>query len=117
MTAELRANLQHIQLSHLIRAHSLGGNSSDRSTYVHDAAFELDPSVEIVGTLCEPLTYTNLVATCGLNILNLIDTETGKIVKRFSDDVNKSKEVNITFFLLFHLICLSFVLNHFACVF
>lgn len=96
-TAELKANLQHFQLSHLIRAHSAAGNSSDRVTRVNDAAFELDPSVEIVGSLCEPLAYTNVCVTCGLNILNFIDTETGKIVKRFVDDgyVNKTKEVRV----------------------
>lgn len=95
MKAELKANLQHFQLSFLIRAHSAGANSSDRETHVNDAAFELDPQVEIVGSLCEPLVYTNICATCGLNIVNLIDTETGKIVKRLADDtcVNKLKEV------------------------
>lgn len=96
---DLKANLHDFQLKHLIRAHSQGGNSSDRSTPVNDAAFELSPDAEISGTLSESLTYTNICATCGLNIINLIDTATGKIVKRFNDDafVNKQKEVWVDF--------------------
>lgn len=95
--AELKANLHDVQLQHLIRAHSIAGNSSDRSTPVNDAAFELSPDVEIAGLLCETLTFTDICATCGLNIINFINTETGKIVKRFNDDgfVNRQKEVTV----------------------
>ena len=106
----LKANLHEYQLRHLIRAHSVGGNVSDRTTPVNDAAFELAPDKnEFVGTLNETLSYTNICATCGLNIVNVIDTESGKIVKRFNDDafVNRLKEAiifNFKFFLniIFH---------------
>jgi WD40 repeat protein len=60
---------------------------------VNDAAFELDgPAPD--NFLSMPK-YTNLCATCGLNIVNIIDVNSGKIVKRFNDEVvmNRTKEV------------------------
>lgn len=56
-------------------------------------AYELDPSHQF-GNYNDLPKYTNLCATCGYNIINILDTETGKIVKRFNDDLlmNKNKE-------------------------
>lgn len=97
MSECIKANLHTYQLRHLIRAHSLAGNINDRSTRVNDAAYEIDPSATFTGTLNEVLAYTNICATCGLNVVNLIDTETGKVVKRFNDDafMNRVKEVSL----------------------
>lgn len=87
-------NLYEYQLKYLIRGHSLAGNLNDKSTRVDDVAFELSPSQATLTVDDKPM-YTNICATCGQNIINLIDTDTGKIVKRFNDDMfmNKTKEV------------------------
>jgi len=77
----------------MIRGHSKDNNIEDSASLVNDAAFEL---ASLTDNLNTSPTYTNLSATCGNNVINLIDVETGKIVKRFVDDMvfNKSKEVS-----------------------
>lgn len=68
--------------TNLIRAHSKdSGSLHDCSTPVTDAAFELADRTSTSSL------HTNIVATCGLNIVNFIDTETGKVVKRFNDEM------------------------------
>ena len=77
----------------MIRAHSKDNNMNDADTHVNDAAFELAELPNAIGALPN---YTNLCATCGNNIINLIDVDSGKIVKRFVDDMhqNRTKEVH-----------------------
>lgn len=82
------------EIANLIRAHSKDSNINDNAVQVNDVAFELAPG-HIWGRLdCFP-NFTNLFATCGHNIVNIIDSESGKIVKRFNDDMlaNRTKEV------------------------
>ena len=71
-------------IAYLIRGHSKDGSSHDSMTQVNDVAFELalSPSSDL-NVLPK---YTNLCATCGLNIVNIIDTNSGRIVKRYNDE-------------------------------
>jgi hypothetical protein len=87
--------LPQYEIAHLIRAHSKENNMNDNTSLVTDAAFELAAFKESDDRLYQLPDYTNLCATCGLNVINIIDVETGKIVKRFSDEMfqNKTKEV------------------------
>ena len=61
---------------------------------VNDAAFELADNKAFGNLNLAPI-YTNICATCGENIINFIDVESGKVVKRFNDEafINNSKEV------------------------
>jgi hypothetical protein len=79
-------------ISNLIRAHSKDGSSHDNQTQVNDIAFELQSATSDLSVLPK---YTNLFATCGLNIVNIIDASTGKVTKRYNDEsiVNRQKEV------------------------
>ncbi len=94
--ADLPLNLiktwQEPEILHLIRGHSKDNNINDNSTPVTDVAFEL---ASIRFSLNDMPSYTNICATSGQNVINLIDVETGKILKRFSDEmcVNRVKEV------------------------
>ena len=74
-------------LVHLMRAHSKNNNVADNATEVADAAFEIAAS-ESSGdaSSSRKQLFTNLCATCGHTIINLIDVESGRIVKRFNDD-------------------------------
>ena len=94
---DLIKNFPNYELSNMLRAHSKDNNMNDAESHVSDAAFELADFTDSIDSLPN---YTNLVATCGNNIINLIDTESGKIVKRFVDDMaqNRVKEVNIAVF-------------------
>lgn len=85
-------SLTAFELAHMLRGHSKDNNIEDSSTTVNDAAFEI---AELTGKLDAMHSYTNICATCGNNIINLIDVESGKIVKRFVDEMvfNRSKEV------------------------
>ena len=80
MKEEVVGSLNH-QLTYLLRAHSANNNINDRLSYVTDAAFEL----KFDETDSSRLFFTNLCATCGQNLLNIIDTNSGQIVKRFRD--------------------------------
>jgi hypothetical protein len=83
-------------LSNLIRAHSKDGSSHDNLTQVNDIAFELQSVSSDLSVLPK---YTNLFATCGQNIVNIIDANTGKVIKRYNDDtvVNRQKEVHFNY--------------------
>ncbi len=76
---------------YLLRCHSNKNNPNDNETEVSNAAFELAS----LRSIKEPQTYTNLFATCGSNMVNFINAETGKVVKRFTDDfhIKHKKEV------------------------
>lgn len=91
---DLIKKLGQFDVSNLIRAHSKNNDVNDTTTSVNDAEFEIDSNGNIT-FLGQLPTFTNIVATCGDNIINFIDTETGKIVKRFNDDflMNGVKEV------------------------
>ena len=82
----------NIKLSHMIRGHSKKNDPNDNSTEVKDAAFEI---ATLKDSLDEQSSYTNTCATCGGNIINLIDVVSNKIIKRFNDDqyLNGSQEV------------------------
>jgi hypothetical protein len=84
--------------AHMIRAHSKDGSLHDNTTQVNDVAFELKDVNSDLHVLPK---YTNLFATCGANIINIIDTNTGKVMKRYTDEmtVNRNKEVIYPFFL------------------
>ncbi|CAF0706544.1 unnamed protein product [Brachionus calyciflorus] len=86
-------NMNLFVVENLIRAHSKDGNINDNTTLVTDVAFEIDQE-HVFGFLDNIPKYTNLFATCGNNIVNIIDSETGKIIKRFNDDLlmNRNKE-------------------------
>ncbi|RNA31366.1 DEAD box ATP dependent RNA helicase [Brachionus plicatilis] len=90
---ELFKKVYHYDVENLIRAHSKDGNINDNSTPVTDAAFELSAENELSDINRVPK-YTNLCATCGHNIINIMDTDSGKIIKRFNDDLlmNRNKE-------------------------
>ena len=90
---DLMNEFKKYTVSHLIRAHSKDGSSHDSTTPVNDIAFELE--TEPTGDLNASPKYTNFCATCGSNIVNVIDVSTGKVVKRFNEEsmVNRSKEV------------------------
>jgi hypothetical protein len=90
---DIISSMRQFEISHMIRGHSKDNNIEDSASLVNDAAFEL---ASLTDNLNTSPTYTNLSATCGNNVINLIDVETGKIVKRFVDDMvfNKSKEVS-----------------------
>ena len=81
-------------VSHLIRAHSKNNDVNDTATVINDAEFEIAPN-GYPNQLGQLPVYTNIVATCGDSIINFVDVETGKIVKRFNDDfiMNNTKEV------------------------
>ena len=91
---EIINSMSQFELSHMLRGHSKDNNIEDSATSVNDAAFEL---AEFDQNLNSKPMYTNLCATCGHNIINLIDVESGKILKRFVDDMmfNKSKDVTL----------------------
>lgn len=92
---ELLEKIYQYEIDCLIRAHSKESNINDNSTSVTDAAFELKADNIEPNNLEEFVpNYTNLCATCGHNIVNIIDTDSGKIIKRFNDDLlmNRSKE-------------------------
>lgn len=76
---------------HLLRCHSNKNNPNDNESEVSNAAFELAS----LRSLKEPQKYTNIFATCGSNIVNFINAETGKVIKRFTDDfhIKHKKEV------------------------
>lgn len=82
----------NINLSHMIRGHSKNNDPNDNLTEVKDAAFEL---AYLNNSLDEQPSYTNVCATCGGNIVNLIDVTSKKIIKRFNDEqyLNGSQEV------------------------
>ncbi len=82
-----------LEIAHLLRCHSNQNNPNDNETEVNDAAFELNMPYRC--SLDDSLTYTDLFATCGRNIINFIDAKSGKVLKRFTDDsfVKHKKEV------------------------
>lgn len=90
---EILKKIYQYEIDSLMRAHSKESNINDNSTPVTDAAFELSTEIEINSFGVLPK-YTNLCATCGHNIINIIDTDNGKILKRFNDDLlmNRNKE-------------------------
>jgi WD40 repeat protein len=79
---------------HLIRAHSKNNDVNDTATTINDAEFEIAPN-GYPTQLGHLPTFTNIAATCGDSIINFIDAETGKIIKRFNDDfkINNMKEI------------------------
>ncbi len=89
---EIISNMSQFELSHMLRGHSKDNNIEDSTTSVNDAAFEL---AKLNKNLLSKSVHTNLCATCGHNIINLIDVESGKILQRFVDDMvfNKTKDV------------------------
>lgn len=90
---EILEKIYQYEIDNLMRAHSKESNINDDSTAVTDAAFEVNTQIEFNG-LDDIPKYTNLCATCGHNIINFIDTDSGKILKRFNDDllINRNKE-------------------------
>ena len=95
--------LPQYEMAYMLRAHSKENNMNDNTSLVSDAAFELASFNESDDRLYQLPSYTNLCATCGVNVINLIDVESGKIVKRFSDEMfqNKTKEV---FYLIYFIL-------------
>ena len=102
-------SLSQYELAYLIRGHSKDNNIEDSSTSVTDAAFE--PRI-ISGRLEAMPSYTNICATSGNNIINLIDVESGKIMKRFVDEMvfKKNKEVDVLF--KFYLLSLKIATDY-----
>jgi hypothetical protein len=86
------ASYNKYELVHMIRCHSKDNNIEDSETPVNDVAFEL---CEFSREIDRAPNYTNICATCGNNIINLIDIESGSIVNRFVDEMlhKKNKEV------------------------
>lgn len=75
-------------ITHMLRCHSKNNSSNDNTTEVMDAAFEL---ASVRKSFDEDQEYTNIFATCGGYIINFIDAESGKILKRFNDNHLNSK--------------------------
>jgi len=81
-------------VAHMLRAHSKQNDPNDNSSEVNDVAFEL---ASVPSSLEDIPAYTKMFATCGQYIINLIDSETGKIMKRFNDDhVNQKNKKEVT---------------------
>ncbi len=74
----------------MLRAHSKQNDPNDNSSEVTDVAFEL---ASLPNSLEDLPVYTKIFATCGQYIINLIDSDTGKILKRFNDDHVNQKNV------------------------
>jgi WD40 repeat protein len=91
---DLIKKMGQFDVSHLIRAHSKNNDVNDTATTINDAEFEIAPNGYPTQLGHLPV-YTNIAATCGDTIINFIDVETGKIIKRFNDDfiINNAKEV------------------------
>jgi hypothetical protein len=90
--------LYEYQLKHLIRAHSLlKNNANDGASWVNDAAFEL-ADTNTFTNVEDSLSYTKFCATCGQNVVNIIDTESGKIVKRFRDEMTMNRVTEVHLF-------------------
>jgi hypothetical protein len=81
-------------LTHMMRCHSKQNDPSDNTSPVKDISFEISNLANSFDSF--PI-YSDLFATCGQNIINLIDAQTGKVLQRFNDDsyINNSKEVTI----------------------
>ena len=100
--------MSQFELSHMLRGHSKDNNIEDSTTPVNDAAFEL---AKLNKNLIAKPIYTNLCATCGHNIINLIDVESGKILQRFVDDMVFNKTKYVKFIIEFFLLNVSFILS------
>lgn len=71
------------EVIHMMRCHSKQNDPNDNSTEVTDVCFELSG---VPGSLDAAQKFTDTFASCGQNIINLIDARNGKILKRFNDD-------------------------------
>ena len=107
LNEELRTVLQsqiqaQASVKYLLRCHSYQDNPQDNETEVNEAAFEL---ASLNCSLGDQQKYKNVFATCGRHFISIIDAETGKVIRRFSDDnlIKNKKEVR-----LWHLILLEF---------